>query len=924
MASREAWPWLFADPRHLSEQKHPDTLDWAVLLCRHIDVTKLCILTKERIIEPSDSPFNGHSSILPPSTQALDKILSAYSQIGNALPRLTQYEDAFRGNHDFEHLLAFLFQNITEFHTKTLDLLRKPAWKIFFVSSWGRFESRFGAILDSINKTSTLIDQEASSLNIVIMKEWHTELLEKAEVAETRWQSQQFQALMKWLETSDKEHQSRYDWLRDRACEGTGGWIMNHTKFRACMRQGNSPTGILWMNGKPGSGKDWSILFFSKASLITMTIKSVLCSQVVKFLQMDKKRHVVFIFGTRQTHLSAYDIQTYILQAIVAQVIRLNNDMVPFLYDEYLAKAQLSSAAIRLVVDGVDELPTSEHKKIIKDLLELAKKSNGTLKLLFPSQDLPSIRPNDSMGSSRLFTPSLLNQHPGVARFYGQTLNNITARCSPAQLLMVKRIFVWLIFSKDGLRTKKTDFLIGSTIRPGTEELNRDSRPFPTSLDVCKPLIEDGPHGTVTIVHSTVTEHLLSPDSGPFINQTEAQHSLAYACVCQVSRNLDLAIAADHNKHLLDVCLGLFGLLDYTNEYWKLHLKDALHLGYNTQPTAVPEHQATLIQQINRLFKKYSSASSILGPTKTLSEISLELVGPAGTLSISNPQTTAQIPDLLTMVVQVQTLTTTATHVLEYSTTGATSGQESDSLPLERAETRYRDLVRQILLQPNQGLLPSEVMTFRQQYATSAYPCPHKDESCGYNDVGFPSKASLQAHVRKYHNQRTVRALPKSIRRSNTPSIPGQQAARPASNSRLKIEPPSTALRSDSAADTIANANGLESIHHLQSSKVKKKTISLPLASLGLSHEDYWSQMLRLESETKTRLRNARNENNSPTGQADDHMPSTESQNSQGQGSDKQPSSLDITEEEHHLPEARLVWVKHQGIRMPKAWGLRL
>ncbi|KAK4221969.1 hypothetical protein QBC38DRAFT_460884 [Podospora fimiseda] len=952
-------------------------------------------------------------------THALDKILSAYSQIGNALPRLARYKDAFRGNHDFEHLLAFLFQDITEFHTKALALIRKPAWKIFFVSSWGRFESRFGAILDSINKTSTLIDQEASSLNIVDMKEWRTELLEKAEVAEKRWQSEQFQALMKWLETSDKEHQSRYDWLRDRACEGTGGWIMNHTKFRAWLRQGNSPTGILWMNGKPGSGK------------------SVLCSQVVKFLQMDKKKHVLFIFGTRQIHLSAYDIQTHILQAIVAQVIRLNNDMVPLLYDQYLAKARPSSAAvlrrflaeilpdfeeIRLVVDGVDELPTSEHKKIIKDLLELAKTSNGTLKLLFSSQDLPSIRPwlekkpalalsheqklimcdiellvessmedlDESFGGAlpdqlkKDLTMGILAKAngmilwvhlvfsllrfstniqelracikgvpPDLKTLYGQILNNITARCSPVQLLRVKRIFGWLIFSKDGIRTKKTDVLIGSTICPGTEELNRDSRPFPTSLDVCKPLIEDGPHGTVTIVHSTVTEHLLSTDSGPFINQSEAQHSLAYACVCQISRNLDLAMAADHKKNLLDVCLGLFGLFDYANEYWELHLKDALHLGHSTQPTAVPEHQATLIQQINRLFQKYSSATPVLGPTRTLPEILLQLDGPEGRVSISNPERTVQIPDLLTMVVQVQTMTNTATQVVEYTTTQARL--ESDPSPLETAEARYRDLVRQILQQPNQALLPAEeVMTFGQQYATSAYLCHHRgcgrrrfgfstsdelqdhivtghskgfkcyQESCGYNDVGFHSKASLQAHVRKYHARPTVRALPKSIRRGNTPSIPRQQVDRPASNPRAKIEPPSTALRSGSAAavmqaqspratvsyweiygrprnvpiyageqsignasaaDTITNTTGLEGT--LQPVQAKEKTTSPPLESLGSSHEDCWSEVWRLESQNKKRLLFAGNEqmNNSPTGQpeVDDHMPSTESQNFLGQ-----------------------------------------
>jgi len=187
-------------------------------------------------------------------TQALDKILGAYAQIGNCLPRLERYQDTFSNDTDFQRLLAFLFEDITEFHTKALALLRKPAWKMFFTSSWGRFEQRFGAILESIGRTSALIDTEAASRSIVEMREWRQDVLEKAAAAEKRWESEQFQALMRWLETSDMPHQSRYDWLRDRACQGTGSWILSHTKFRAWMgRQRGNP--VLWMNGKPGSGE---------------------------------------------------------------------------------------------------------------------------------------------------------------------------------------------------------------------------------------------------------------------------------------------------------------------------------------------------------------------------------------------------------------------------------------------------------------------------------------------------------------------------------------------------------------------------------------------------------------------------------------------------------------------------------------------
>lgn len=80
----------------------------------------------------------------------------------------------------------------------------------------------------------------------------------------------------------------------------------------------------------------------------------------------------------------------------------------PFLYDEYLAKAlspgakELKRALIdvfkstnfvRLIVDGLDEVQVSEHKLILRELIQITKLCGETCKLLVASQDLPSIRP---------------------------------------------------------------------------------------------------------------------------------------------------------------------------------------------------------------------------------------------------------------------------------------------------------------------------------------------------------------------------------------------------------------------------------------------------------------------------------------------------------------------------------------------------
>lgn len=52
----------------------------------------------------------------------------------------------------------------------------------------------------------------------------------------------------------------------------------------------------------------------------------------------------------------------------------------------------------------------------------------------------------------------------------------------------------------------KYEVLIGTSLHEGSESLNRDNRPFPNALEICKPLIEDGPRDTVSMIHSTVAQ----------------------------------------------------------------------------------------------------------------------------------------------------------------------------------------------------------------------------------------------------------------------------------------------------------------------------------------------------------------------------------------------------------------------------------
>lgn len=98
-----------------------------------------------------------------------------------------------------------------------------------------------------------MIDREAASLDIQYANEWRLKALDDSVVREKRWESEQAQALMRWLDTGDNDQELKFEWLKDRCCEGTGRWILQNAKFRSWLQKGRGDP-ILWLYGKPGSG----------------------------------------------------------------------------------------------------------------------------------------------------------------------------------------------------------------------------------------------------------------------------------------------------------------------------------------------------------------------------------------------------------------------------------------------------------------------------------------------------------------------------------------------------------------------------------------------------------------------------------------------------------------------------------------------
>ncbi|KXH58631.1 NACHT domain-containing protein [Colletotrichum salicis] len=303
-------------------------------------------------------------------THALDQILSAYSRIGALLPHFSRYRDAFPDSHDFQQLLGHIYEDIIDFHCHAYRLVQKPGRAMLFSTCWGRFQYRYDSLLDSIAKTSDLIDREAASYEIVQAIEWRQKLLDEDQDREKKEETNQREAVNKWLQVSDR-NEEKLERLHNRCLDGTS--------------QGKP---VLWLHGKPGSGK------------------SILCSQLIYFLRSNPNWNCLFFFC--DFHTTGYGVTVQVLRSICAQILDLAPETASFMHKECVISGETPSSSflketisklfsffedLRLVIDGIDEIGSSEHGELIKTLTKLAETQNN-FRLLVSSQDIPSIARN--------------------------------------------------------------------------------------------------------------------------------------------------------------------------------------------------------------------------------------------------------------------------------------------------------------------------------------------------------------------------------------------------------------------------------------------------------------------------------------------------------------------------------------------------
>ncbi|KAK2802065.1 hypothetical protein FQN51_004975 [Onygenales sp. PD_10] len=388
-----------------------------------------------------------------------------------------------------------------------------------------------------------------------------------------------------------------------------------------------------------------------------------------------------------------------------------------------------------------------------------------------------------------------------LKKLYERIVSFISHQYDPCDQEKAIRIFRWLSLAERPLR--KHELLDAASLHTANTCLNEETRVWENVIDLCKPLVEEMPNGTIVFIHFTVKEYLLTPSSGLAVNFADAHHDIAFACLAYLVSSFELIDSnVTEQQKAIRVGKSFHGLHLYANEYWFKHL-----LLYANTQGGLPEGFSQFLVDILVLLSKTNATFSFADGHQ---------------VTPNTNYTPSPLPEDVTIPLQphpeaVDFLQRVHGFREYLKKEQDKSGEELDNLRfhsdptmLSRINKMYTTIV-QTLLKANAypGFNREDFATFKQNFSSSAficrYPDCHKrtdgfasrqdradheqlrhgegikcsDPSCRFSSIGFPNAAALKRHMREYHPMEQT-ALPHRFKRKrrNTSPEPNEAESR--------------------------------------------------------------------------------------------------------------------------------------------------
>ncbi|KAF7855285.1 uncharacterized protein EAF02_011544 [Botrytis sinoallii] len=549
-----------------------------------------------------------------------EALISAYVDIGEALPRFDRYQKAFDDNVEFQQSLATLYANILEFHQRAYKFLRQRAWHVIFLSFWKDFGSRFDSIINSLKKHRDFIDIEAVSFDIVESRESRVKMqddiqlrqkreLEMVEENEKIAKANRLQHAIAWFTLDGKNQETEHDRISKKRHDKTCEWMAGEQQFKSWM-ENNTEDPCLWLHGKPGSGK------------------SVICSYIIQRLIERPGLTTCYYYCDGR---SSGNVCQQILTTVAIQLLRQHHEISTLVAND-------PTASTRIVIDGLDECSKEDQKVILKELRTICIGPALQCKVLFSSRKKAHIRQkllkqpyisldsrqevNQDIRSYLKFKISKLDTSDqdlleriektlvekangmflwarlvldelkfcysdgalertamglpkGLKAAYGRILDRIMDPSNPETAkFMAIRILEWMACSYRVL--KNYEILDGVALDRSNWTLTSKTKIGKRALDLCRPLIEEGPANTVEFVHFSAKEYLLDEEYQeklPFLSRESAHLNISFSCVA-ILNSCDNLIPSNFTEaqRAAVVVKGFHGLLTYAITFWYKHL----------------------------------------------------------------------------------------------------------------------------------------------------------------------------------------------------------------------------------------------------------------------------------------------------------------------------------------------------------------
>ncbi|KEZ45978.1 hypothetical protein SAPIO_CDS1375 [Scedosporium apiospermum] len=677
--------------------------------------------------------------------KAFEVIMKAYTKVGDTLCRFQLLQNTFSEDHRFQELLAVFYSDILRFHGFAYKFAQRSNWEVFLLTTCGRFERRFGNIIENLERHAELIDKEGNVLNIsetqaTLRKllSQQQENLKQIEAEEKRDSTRQYFDILSRLQIDERDQVAIFDTLSESLrFGGTCGWALQHEDISSWL-DSKGRVQSLWLHGSAGTGK------------------SVLSAHLIAFMKSTGSSRAIYHFCSDQyVESTKYD---QILRSIIRQLLQVSDEATAHAHTTLLKDRKVPSLSELerlveellviildespeagtpwVVVDGVDEcepdkLPqlelgigTNELEEIKDDVV---RKADGMflyarLILDYLGSQLPRNKDHLRAKLSRL--PKTLQE------FYSKLLGQIISHRDDDSREIVKSIFRWVAFAKRPLR--QLEFLSAVTFSDGNPDVCALVPKF--ILEECGNLIEVRHDKTICFIHGSVKEFLTTSDTGFAITEEEATEEQAIASVaCLVSASRCFHHSGDAHERRVRVVKGLYGLVIYSSEHW---------VEYTLSMTA---------QNDSKRCRYFDIVKILMTELERLgwgADIDLHCFEPG--VDACDPRLDLLHEHPLLQRLLQYTMTRRSHAGLEESIVNRGSIDEVPTRKkspdmISRILEAYQETIRWLLREDDYpGVLAEDLESFKAQFHSSTFTC--RLRSCPRATIGFESEKLLKEH----------------------------------------------------------------------------------------------------------------------------------------------------------------------------------